>query len=178
MDLKELTQRFPTLGSHLEAADVPVLEKAFPMRVLTPGEILVAEGDHLDACWLLWDGKLAVSLRLRGRTLSLGRFDPGAIVGEVAFSDSGPATATVSASTPCLLFEVKQEVLERLCVEAPRIASGVLESACKTMATHLKAATDRLESLRADSTSVPELMDDEGSGFLDGLRHLFGLERR
>jgi len=176
MDLKELKHRFPTLAAHLEPADVAVFEKAFPMRALTPGEILVAEGDRLTTCWFLWEGKLAVSLRLRGRTLSLGRFDAGAIVGEVAFSDNGPATATVSASAPSVVFEVDQEVLQRLCVESPRIASGVLESACRTMALHLRAATDRLEDMRADGTPLPEHVEAE-AGFFDGLRNLFGLSR-
>jgi CRP/FNR family transcriptional regulator len=96
-DILELLARVPafeTLGDEelQHVADVSV-----PRR-FTAGEVIFREGDDSDTCYVVRNGH-ARALREHpdGRTLTLARFGPGDIFGELAMFDDEKRSATVDA---------------------------------------------------------------------------------
>jgi CRP/FNR family transcriptional regulator len=96
-DILELLARVPafeTLGDEelQHVADVSV-----PRR-FTAGEVIFREGDDSDTCYVVRTGH-ARALREHpdGRTLTLARFGPGDIFGELAMFDDEKRSATVDA---------------------------------------------------------------------------------
>ena len=63
-------------------------------RRLSDGEVIVREGVPLDALFITLDGQLSVTLRDGQEVARLGI---GEVVGEIAFVDSTPPSATVTA---------------------------------------------------------------------------------
>lgn len=76
-----------------------LLKRATPKK-LSPGEVIINQGDEDgDFAVFILSGALKISLvSASGREIILNYAAPGEIVGEIALLDSGPRTATVSAS--------------------------------------------------------------------------------
>lgn len=79
------------------------------IRHLEPGEVLVAQGAAAGPLFLVLDG--IISVDVDGE--SLGDLGPGAVVGERAFVESGPRTATVRALTAVRVAAVDPAGLSR-----------------------------------------------------------------
>lgn len=75
-------------GTILEAA------AALPATVLTPGAVLVAEGDRSGKLYILKSGELEV---LRDGSVVAGFGEPGTVVGEISVLLGQPHSATVRA---------------------------------------------------------------------------------
>jgi CRP/FNR family cyclic AMP-dependent transcriptional regulator len=178
LERSDFSRRFPDLASGLSDDDLDALLGALRVRALVQGDKLVEEGASSQAAWLLFDGTLGVTVRLGRRTTSLGRIEAGEMVGEVAFVDGGPASATLVAQTPCTLFEVTRAAIDDLVHAHPRAASALNRAACDALARHLVKATDKLQELRAGRPGATRKEEVEGEGLLDALRDLLGLGRR
>lgn len=110
---KEL-QRHELFGA-LGAVDVKRLVAGARLRRLEAGEALFAEGDFLDALWLVWEGQLASEVEVAptpGVSTSGGRGGsrrsvvlqgPGQTVGEAALLADLPADADVTARTDAVV---------------------------------------------------------------------------
>jgi len=86
---------FDTLSAHLQET----LLHTGQQRLLQPGEVLI----QLDACdstlYLLQSGTLQVAANAGGLIAGIS-ITAGEVVGEIAFLDNRPRTATVIASEP------------------------------------------------------------------------------
>ena len=173
MDNAALAKRFRSLGS-LGAADLDAFASALKTRVLSPGQTLVEEGSAGDSVWLVWEGQLGVSLQVGRERVSLGRVGPGAIVGEVAFLDGGPASATISATTSSTVLGLGQPAFDAVMAKNPRAATAVHLALCRSLADHVRAASERVEELRSGmDTEMVDGAEPEG-GILEALRSLLG----
>jgi hypothetical protein len=86
----------------------PVLEglaRALIARSVTPGEVVVREGDAGNHYYLVGDGDLAVSLGGR----EVGRLGPGDGFGELALLDGGIRKATVAARGSATIYALARE---------------------------------------------------------------------
>jgi CRP/FNR family cyclic AMP-dependent transcriptional regulator len=77
--------------------------------VLPAGEILVREEDQGDSLFIVVSGHLEARGHFDGRELVLATFGPGDIIGEVAFLNRVPRTATVTAVEPSTVIELPGE---------------------------------------------------------------------
>ena len=73
-----------------------------------PGDTLMREGDPSDSIFQLRSGKLKV---LVGRQ-QVGEVKIGELVGEMAFMNSAPRSATVVAASQCELIKISRESFE------------------------------------------------------------------
>jgi CRP-like cAMP-binding protein/predicted MFS family arabinose efflux permease len=72
------------------------------------GTVVVAEGDHADAFYVVTEGQLAVSAMGEGggTPVFLRTLGPGSYFGEIGLLGHIPRTATVTAESPCTLLRI------------------------------------------------------------------------
>ncbi|HEQ71478.1 MAG TPA: cyclic nucleotide-binding domain-containing protein [Spirochaetia bacterium] len=96
------------------------------------GSVIMREGESGDSMFLFADGVVDVTKNL---TLKTGRKDFSSVeksmvkldaatvsfFGDMAMFENDTRSATITAATDCLLFEIMREDFERLCEEKPRL---------------------------------------------------------
>ena len=95
---------FTTLPANLQQS----LQQLGVRRQLENGEVLIARGGFDKNLFVLEIGALRVDANLNGQELSID-LKPGDVVGEMAFLDNRPRTATVVASSPSTVLVFDRE---------------------------------------------------------------------
>lgn len=91
---------------------------------LSTGDVLFKAGDQPNSAYLLESGFMEVSAIQDGEKIILGTLRNGDILGEMAVIDNNPRTATVLATTDCVLLEIdKEQFAERLLRSDPIVRS-------------------------------------------------------
>lgn len=130
---------FPDLSAQHLAA-VRGVSKAIPLQ---PGQVLVREGEEGDSLFILTRGRLEARGTFEGREITLGTFAPGDILGEVAFLNKVPRTATVNALEPSVVIELQGELTRNQLASYPGLLNQLelilQERVLKTLALLKKA---------------------------------------
>jgi CRP-like cAMP-binding protein len=131
---------------------------------LAPGTTIITEGRAVDAITIVLDGELVASLEAAGQ--ELGRMGPGEIVGEMSFIDAAPPSATVKASTGCVVLQVPREALGARLRTDDGFAARFYRAMAMLLSDRLRAANARKGGPRAQGA----LQDDElDTNFLDSV---------
>jgi CRP/FNR family transcriptional regulator len=125
-DVVELLGRVPAFST-LEADDLlRIAQMAVPRR-FDAGEVVFREGDASDTCYVVREGRArAVRTHGDGRTITLARFGPGDIFGELAMFEDERRSATVEAIEPTSVVGVLGPDMRRLMGEHPEIATRLV----------------------------------------------------
>ena len=86
---------------------------------LEPGQILFAQGDTEASLFIVTAGVLEVTRRIEGATSRVGRISAGDYIGEIGMLTGEPHAATVTALTPCTVFELRKEQVAPLLAAQP-----------------------------------------------------------
>jgi putative peptide zinc metalloprotease protein len=113
-------------------------------RSVPAGQTIIRQGTPGDSCFILREGRVEVVVEDQGRERMVASMGPGSIFGEAALLTGAQRTATVRATAPCEVFELKRHDLDELLdrrrsqtghlvqlfrlQERPRRADGVLLS--------------------------------------------------
>jgi CRP/FNR family cyclic AMP-dependent transcriptional regulator len=92
------------LFGQLDDDDVEWIFTAGKKRIAPRGDVLIRQGQPVDALFILLEGRLSVLLGRQEREIA--RLNAGEMVGEMSFVDARPPSATVKAledSTVCSL---------------------------------------------------------------------------
>ncbi len=169
----ELATLFPTLVGDLSEDDLVAVLRALSPRALAVGQVLVEEGRPSSSLFLVTGGAMRVRVKAAAGVVEVATLGPGAIVAEISFIDGGPSSATVSATEPTTVLALDRDALDGLVEEHPAVAAKLLERVCRTLASRIRAATDRFDHL-----AHGEAVEEEAPGILDRLYALFGLSRK
>ena len=91
-----------------------------------PGDTLFREGDPGDALMIVLEGQLVARVRTQtGTEEEVARLGPGEVVGEMAFVDAEPRSATVSTPGGATVLTFTRGALASLKKSAPRVASAI-----------------------------------------------------
>ena len=123
----------------LNDVDVEWLAYNGERRRLSAGEVIVREGEPLDALFITLNGQLAVTLRDGRQVAQLG---VGEVVGEIAFVDSSPPSATVTALGDALVLSLAKALLQRRLADDPAFAARFSGSKRVNAWQRLRAAQD------------------------------------
>jgi CRP/FNR family cyclic AMP-dependent transcriptional regulator len=139
-DTIELLQRVPTFSALGEDELARVAEVAVPRR-FEAGEVVFREGDQSDTCYVVRSGH-ARALREHpdGRSITLARFGPGDIFGELAMFDDERRSATVEAIERTEAIAILGGDMRRLLREHPDIAVKLLQA----LGRRLRETNERL----------------------------------
>jgi CRP-like cAMP-binding protein len=91
-------------------ADVDWLADVGRTESLSPGGVLIREGQEPDSLFFVLEGKLGVSASA-SREGVLALLGPGEVVGELSYVEARPANATVSAVEPTRVLRVPRDVV-------------------------------------------------------------------
>jgi CRP/FNR family transcriptional regulator len=125
-DVVELLGRVPVFST-LERSDLErIAELAVPRR-FEEGQVVFREGDASDTCYVVRDGRArAIRTHRDGRTITLARFGPGDIFGELALFEDELRSATVEAIEPTTAVAVLGPDMRRLMTEHAEISARLV----------------------------------------------------
>src|SRR3984893_2920998 len=113
-DVVELLGRVPVFSTLVPSDLERIAQLAVPRR-FEPGEAVFREGDASDTCYVVRDGRArAIRTHSNGRTITLARFGPGDIFGELALFEDELRSATVEAIEPTSVVAVLGPDMRRL----------------------------------------------------------------
>ena len=108
-------------------------------RSVRAGEIVLRAGEIDRALYVLAKGRLEVLLAAPGGGLRpIATIDGGSVVGEVAFLDGGPRSATIRAVTDCELMRLGFEEFEVLGAHYPELGRAILIDLGRILAVRLR----------------------------------------
>ena len=128
------------------AADwAKVFEHAEPVRV-SAGHAVLQAGEEDRGLYLITEGTLGVRLP-RGES-AFKAIEAPAVVGELAFFDGLPRSATLEALTDVEAVRLDPAALDRLADEEPELARLLLLGLARVLALRLRMASDVIAELR------------------------------
>ncbi len=123
-------------------------------RIAVPvGTVIMREEEVGDTMFFFAEGEVDVSKSL---TLKLGRHGFGnaeksmvklnanmvSFFGEMAMFENEPRSATITASTDCVVYEVRQEDFVNLCDERPDIGMKILRRIATTLSHRIRKGNE------------------------------------
>jgi CRP/FNR family transcriptional regulator len=125
-EVVELLGRVPVFST-LEKDDLGRIAQLAVPRSFSPGEVVFREGDASDTCYIVREGRArAIRTHRDGRTITLARFGPGDIFGELALFEDELRSATVEAIEATSVVGVLGPDMRRLLSEHPDISSRLV----------------------------------------------------
>jgi CRP/FNR family transcriptional regulator, cyclic AMP receptor protein len=110
-------------------------------RRFSRGETIITAGESDRALYLLTEGTLGV--RLQGDTeKTFKAIDAPSVVGEVAFLDGGPRSATLFAIGDGELLRLRMESFEALSAREPELGRAILFDLARIVTRRLRLASD------------------------------------
>lgn len=139
-DTVALLHQVPVFSALAEPELERVAEVTVPRQFAT-GEVVFREGDESDTCYVVRSGHArAIREHKDGRSITLARFGPGDIFGELAMFDDEKRSATVEALEPTEAIAILGGDMRRLLREHPDIAVKLIAA----IARRLRETNERL----------------------------------
>jgi CRP/FNR family transcriptional regulator len=139
-DTIALLHRVPVFSALAEEEIARVAEVTVPRR-FDSGEVVFREGDESDTCYVVRSGHVrALREHQDGRSITLARFGPGDIFGELAMFDSESRSATIEAIERTEVIAILGGDMRRLLKEHPDIAVKLLAA----LGRRLRETNERL----------------------------------
>ena len=119
-------------------------------RRLKKGELLFAEGENSRAMYFLKTGMLRIFKKKGESHIEIDTIHSGQVVGELAFLDGNPRSASGEALTDCELVEVSGPAFQEVLTKMP----DWLKILLKTVVGRLRTASTRIRQLESASLAV------------------------
>lgn len=94
--------------------------------IMRPGDTLVREGEKSNELYWLVSGRLEVLKKLNGQYIQVSTIEAGELVGELAFLDQKPRSATVKALTDCQLVMLEYKEFQEMLSAQPKWMKKIL----------------------------------------------------
>jgi CRP/FNR family transcriptional regulator, cyclic AMP receptor protein len=117
------------------------------VRRVGAGLALVQAGEDDRALYLLTEG--TVGVRLPRDESAFKTIDAPSVVGELAFFDGRPRSATLDAVTDVEVVRLDEAGFERLAAAAPELAHAMLRDLARILALRLRMASEVIAKLRS-----------------------------
>jgi CRP-like cAMP-binding protein len=124
---------------------------------LASGQVLIREGQHADAVYILLDGILEVTNAELGKEQAI-RLVCGEVVGEMSFIDGRPPSASVTAVTPAVVLAIPRTQIAARLAREPEFAARFYRSIALFLSHRLR---DRVERMRQSKGQPRREEEDE-----------------
>jgi CRP-like cAMP-binding protein len=112
-------------------------------KLFKDGDIVFRQGEPADCMYLVRKGALKVFISNEDGEVSLATLDPGAIVGEMAFFDNKPRSASVKALQITEVTQISRSDFDKLLTQIPKWMVTMMQS----MSGRLRSTNERLQKL-------------------------------
>jgi len=122
-----LLARIDLFRKSLQPEELEALAAAMLLRRFHSGEVLIQQGDRGESLFILAEGMAYVYLDHgsgNGR-VRVAQLTPGQTVGEMSLLTGEPRSATVTAATDIVAFEIAKEHMQELLLRRPQIAEQI-----------------------------------------------------
>lgn len=128
----------------LDESDFQALVMCLRVRQAEAGEVLFHEGEPGGSMMILGEGTLAATVRRKdGGEEEINRMGQGELIGEMAFLDPAPRSATVRAVTRVSYYTLDEDGLTTLRRQAPSAAAALVWATLRDVTRRLRRI-DRL----------------------------------
>jgi CRP-like cAMP-binding protein len=117
---------------------------------LKKGQSVFKEGDQSDGMYLVRKGEIVVYLEREGNIINLAKIGAGGMVGEMAFFEQKPRSASVRAETDCEISKISNQDFTQLMKQIPKWFVGLMTS----LSGRLRDTNARLQKLEAEAKGV------------------------
>jgi len=117
-------------------------------RTVLNNDFLFKEGDQPDAMYVVKLGRFEVLKSKGSSEIKLAELGPGAMVGEMAFFDSKPRSASVKAAKDSEVIVLPYKALHQQFSQFPEWSKAIM----RTVNDHLRKANQRIRELEKTST--------------------------
>ncbi|MCP3958748.1 MAG: mechanosensitive ion channel [bacterium] len=117
------------LFDSLTSEQLDFLESRMTQRNFAPGEEVVVQGSAGDSMFVIAEGLLDVFVFFEdeGKEVRVAQIQAGSFLGEISLLTGEPRTATVRASSECVLFEITHHTMKRLFELRPSLVEELTE---------------------------------------------------
>ncbi len=112
----------------------------FHLAFLATDEVLMNEGDKPDFVYIVKTGRLKAVSNSTGKEVVLGTIMPGEFVGEMAYINGEPRSASVIAMSACELIKIPIEKLDHLLFQKPAWSKALV----KTLSRRIRFSNDKV----------------------------------
>jgi len=140
------------------------------LKKVEQGHYLFREGDPPDAMYVVKSGKLAVIKTKQNSEIILAEIGPGSMVGEMAFFDNKPRSASVKALKDTDLIALPYKALHLQFSQFPEWAKAIM----RTVNDHLRTANARIKSLEKGPGEEDEMFPPHAITKLTSILSLVG----
>lgn len=134
-----------------------LLRMAEPLT-LPQGTGLITEGDQNRSLFILKSGSLSVSQEREGCEQQLGTIEPGDVVGEIAFVDQRPRSATVTVREDAELLRLDHATVMRTLVNNPVALADLVQALAVRVTLRLRGRMPEgnIQSELSKISSIPD----------------------
>ncbi len=134
------------LAVNLDGADIEALRVCFRGRQYRAGQTIFREGEPGGYLILVSEGELTVTTRgAWSASIVIGRVVAGELCGEMALIDPAPRSATVTARSDAVGWELGHDAMEVLRRNAPTAARALVRAALHTVTGRLRRLGERVD---------------------------------
>jgi len=146
LDARLLLHRVAAFGA-LPEGDLAALAACVKARRYGAGDLVFHEGDPGATMLVVAEGTLvAVASQGEARGAVLNSMGEGEIVGEMAFLDPAPRSATVRALTEVVAYELDHDAMGVLRRQAPGAVAALVGLAVRDVTRRLRLLDERIEA--------------------------------
>lgn len=143
---------FRSLGE----ADFKTMLMCLRARTCAAGEILFREGEPGQSMVIVAEGTFAAMVRRKdGEEQEINRMGPCETIGEMAFLDPAPRSATVRAVTDTAYYELDEDGLATLRRRAPTAAAALVWATLRDVTRRLRRLDRLIAHQLGRSAAVP-----------------------
>lgn len=100
----------------------------YSLKFLAKDDLLLEEGSKADFVYILRRGELRVHTQVNGTETTFGTIGVGEFVGEMAYINGEPRSASVSANIPCELIEIPINQLDHILLKNPAWSKALMKT--------------------------------------------------
>ena len=116
------------LNENINEGECGVLSTAFQLKKLVVGDILLREGEHDDALYIIIDGDIVATRDAGGdEYVILSHLKPGDVAGAMGFIDGSSHSATLRANKDSHVLTLHRDVLEGMVDAHPQLVYKVMK---------------------------------------------------
>lgn len=166
-----LLARIDLFDEALQLRELEELAREMPLRQYRTGDILLREGEPGDSMFVLSEGLLGASVKDKwGESVQVARIAPGQAFGEMSLFTGEPRSATVTALTDAVAFEVSKAQFQALLARRPGIAERIAGLvALRRVASNRAREGASAEAQKVDAQTLTQQI-------LGRIRSFFGFE--
>src|SRR5712692_4677559 len=148
------------LFSDLTLEQLASIDRLMVTRHYLKGELVFREGDVGSELYVVLEGEIRIHLDGAGRDVTIARFGPNTVVGEMAVFDEQPRSASAEATTDTTVRVLRKDRLQVIVHEHPE----VLLEFVKNLSQRLRQMDARLEGAQGESSPLPRAGEGQGEG--------------